>query len=183
MAYNRTVAGALAGMGIDPLHKERKERETRSRVDPRVAKILESSGVYYKQDDIQGGPINEAGMNPLDMPGQQPAVDPNNGNPNGVQAQDKPRGQQQDQGQNQNKAVKPAQIKLKGGVTAQIKTLQDITDKLTQVTANIKLVDTLIQALSENNNNDNQVETHKLTLKGPIQAIMNSVKDLARLVE
>jgi uncharacterized protein YqgV (UPF0045/DUF77 family) len=54
---------------------------------------------------------------------------------------------------------------------------------MTEVTQNIKLVDLMIQALSENKNTDNSIDSHKTTLQGPIRAVVDSVKELQRLVE
>jgi hypothetical protein len=183
--YNKHVAAALGTMGIDTGVKERAERAERGRVDPRVARILEGVGVKYKQEDIAGNLNEDNGMNPLDAPGEGPAVDPVNGKPNGMQPQNKQQGGTQDPNQRprSSQPAKPAQVKLKQGSSTGIKSLQDVSDKLTQATANIKLVDTLIQALTENNSSDNRIETHKLTLQGPIQALFNSVKDLQKLVE
>jgi hypothetical protein len=64
-----------------------------------------------------------------------------------------------------------------------MQTLQDVSDKMTEVTANIKTVDLLIQALTENKASDKSIEAHKLTLRGPIQAVVNAVNDLKKLVD
>jgi hypothetical protein len=178
--YNREVAKALVGMGVDPMLKEKKEREDRPRVSPKVAALLEGMGIKYAPQDIQGNTVNEAGTSPLDMPGDAPMVDPN-----GQGGKNKPQNSAPGQvtGQKQgNKPAKPAQVQLKRPAT-QMKTLQDVTDKMTEVTANIKTVDLLIQALNDNKSSDNQIETHKLTLQGPIQAVVNAVQDLKKLVE
>lgn len=180
MAYNREVAKALAGMGVNPLLKEMKEREDRPRVDPRVAALLENMGIKYAPEEIQGNPITEEGTSPLEMPGEEPMVDPK-GQGGKNKPQNAPSGQNPGQ-KPAGKPVKPAQVQLKRPAT-QMKTLQDVTDKMTEVTANIKTVDLLIQALNDNKSSDNQIETHKLTLQGPIQAVVNAVQDLKKLVE
>jgi hypothetical protein len=174
---NAQVAKALQKMGVDPNHSENKMREERGKVDPRVNSVLEELGVRMKPEDI----ISEAGgTSPLDMPGEAPAVDPKAGQASGMQPQNKagaPNGQ--------NQGAKPPtnpEVKLKKPATS-LNTLQDVSDKMTEVTANIKTVDLLIQALTENKASDNSIKTHKLTLRGPIQAVMNAVKDLAKLVE
>jgi hypothetical protein len=185
MAYNKHVNEALKHLGIDPKFQQKKEeefrRESRGLVDPRVAAVLEGAGVHYSQEEI----IGEAGMSPLDMGGQEPDVDPNNGQRNGMQNQDK--GQEDPQDPNRrprsNQPAKPAQVKLKGNVGGAVKTLQDVSDRMTQVMARMKTLDMLIQALTEDNTNDNRIDTHKLTLQGPIKAVVNSIKDLQKLVE
>ena len=153
----------------------RKERENRPKVDPRVAAILESVGVKYASSEI----INEQGTSPLDMPGQAPAVDPQQGQRTGMQPQNKPQGVP---GQEEQPKPNSASVKLKKPATA-VKTLQDVSDKMTEVTANIKTVDLLIQALSENKSRDNLIETHKETLRGPIKVVVDSILDLKKLVE
>lgn len=173
---NPQVAKALSKMGVDPNHSEKKMREERGKVDPRVAGVLESLGVRVKPEDL----ITEAGTSPLDMPGDAPAVDPKAGQPNGMQPQNKAGAPNQ-----QNQGAKPPtnpDVKLKKPATS-MNTLQDVSDKMTEVTANIKTVDLLVQALTENKASDNSIKSHKLTLRGPIQAVMNSIKDLAKLVE
>lgn len=172
--YNPKVAAALGAMGVDPLHQIRKERENRPKVDPRVAAILESVGVKYSSSEI----VNEQGDSPLDMPGQQPAVDPKLGEKNGM----KPQNGQVTPGQTDQPKPAAGQVKLKKPATA-IKTLQDVSDKMSEILANVKTVDLLIQALSENKSRDNLIETHKETLRGPIKVIVDSVLDLKKLVE
>lgn len=181
---NPQVAKALAGMGVDPRHQEKVLREERGRVVPKVNKVLESLGVRMRPEDvISEGEVNEAGTSPLDMPGSAPGVDPNAGQPNGMQA-----GNKGVQGSKPNipgvQGEKPEQpgVKLKKPAT-QMNTLQDVADKMTEVTAGIKTVDLLIQALTENKTSDNSIKTHKLTLRGPIQQVVNSVNDLKKLVE
>lgn len=181
---NPAVAKALAGMGVDPNHKEKVLREERGRVVPKVNKVLESLGVRMRPEDVVSEEeVNEAGTSPLDMPGAAPGVDPNQGQPSGMQA-----GNKGVQGSKPNipgvQTEKPEQpgVKLKKPAT-QMNTLQDVADKMTEVTANIKTVDLLIQALTENKASDNAIRTHKLTLRGPIQQIVNSVNDLKKLVE
>lgn len=181
---NPAVAKALAGMGVDPHHKEKVLREERGRVVPKVNKVLESLGVRMRPEDVVSEEeVNEAGTSPLDMPGSAPGVDPNQGQPNGMQA-----GNKGVQGSKPNipgvQAEKPEQpgVKLKKPAT-QMNTLQDVADKMTEVTAGIKTVDLLIQALTENKTSDNSIKTHKLTLRGPIQQVVNSVNDLKKLVE
>lgn len=182
MAYCKEVALALGKMGIDPLLKEKREKEGRSKVDPRVAKFLsENVGIHYKPSDIHGNKVNEEGMSPLDMPGEQPLVDPN-AQPTGPGAKNNQQTQPGQQQAQPGKKLQPAKVSLKRPAT-QMKTLQDITDKMTEVTQNIKLVDLMIQALSENKNTDNSIDSHKTTLQGPIRAVVDSVKELQRLVE
>jgi hypothetical protein len=182
---NPSVAKALAGMGVDPNHKEKALREERGRVMPKVAAVLESLGIRVpKEDIVSEEEVNEAGTSPLDMPGQAPGVDPNKGQPNGMGPQNKapgaPTGQQKpDQGQ---KPGEKPDVKLKKPATS-MNTLQDVADKMTEVTAGIKTVDLLIQALTENKTSDNSIKTHKLTLRGPIQQVVNSINDLKKLVE
>lgn len=173
---NATVAKTISKMGVDPNHAEKKLREERGKVDPRVAGVLESLGVKVREEDI----ITEAGTSPLDMPGEAPAVDPNQGQASGMQAKNKAGAPNQ-----QNQGAKPPtnpEVKLKKPAT-QLNTLQDVSDKMTEVTANIKTVDLLIQALTENKASDNSIKSHKLTLRGPIQAVVNAVNDLKKLVE
>lgn len=177
--YDPKVAKALGDLGVDPLHKMKKEREERPRVDPRVAAVLERIGVKYPSSEV----ISEQGTSPLDMPGQQPAVDPKQGQRSGMQPQGKqgsPQGQ--NNGQEEPQPANAASVKLKKPATS-VKTLQDISDKMTEVTSNIKTVDLLVQALSENKSRDNLIETHKETLRGPIKVVVDSIKDLQRLVE
>jgi hypothetical protein len=180
--YSAKVAATLGTMGINPnvkAEKERALREENTKVNPKVAKVLAEAGVVYDDKDIAHD-INEQGTSPLDMPGEAPMVDPNTGQRNGMQGQNNP--QDPTMGQNKpQKALGPAEIKLKRPAT-QMQTLQDLTDKMTEVTANIKTVDLLVQALSDNKSTDNQIKTHRLTLRGPIQAILNSVEDLKKMV-
>jgi hypothetical protein len=181
---NPQVAKALAGMGVDPNHKEKIMREERGRVVPKVNAVLESLGVrMHPEDVISEEEVNEAGTSPLDMPGQAPGVDPNAGQPNGMKAGNKGV-QAAKPGIPGVQAEKPDQpgVKLKKPAT-QMNTLQDVADKMTEVTAGIKTVDLLIQALTENKTSDNSIKTHKLTLRGPIQQVVNSVNDLKKLVE
>jgi len=177
---NPTVAKTLAGMGVDPTHRERMERSERGKVIPQVARLLEDMGVRVPKDALA---VNEADS-PLDMPGQAPGVDPNSGQRSGMQPQNK--GQGDATGQNQQRqggkqAEKP-EVRLRKPAT-QMQTLQDVSDKMTEVTANIKTVDLLIQALTENKASDKSIEAHKLTLRGPIQAVVNAVNDLKKLVD
>lgn len=175
---NATVAKTLAGMGVDPQHAEKKLREDRGRVDPKVAKVLESMGMTVRPEDL-AEVVNEEGDSPLNMPGQQPMVDPNKGQANGMQGQNN--GQSVAKGQGQKPGQQP-DVKLKKPATT-MQTLQDVSDKMTEVTANIKTVDLLVQALTENKASDKSIKAHRLTLQGPIQAIVNSVNDLKKLVE
>lgn len=171
---NPIVAKTIGKMGVDPNHTEKKLREERGKVDPRVAGVLEGLGITVKPEDL----VTEE--SPLDMPGQAPMVDPKSGQASGMQPQNKagaPKGQ--------NTPSKPStnpEVRLKKPATT-INTLQDVSDKMTEVTANIKTVDLLVQALTENKASDNSINSHKLTLRGPIQAIVNSVNDLKKLVE
>ena len=182
MAYCKEVAIALGKMGIDPLLKEKREKEGRSKVDPRVAKFLaENLDIRYDSSQIHGNKVDEAGTSPLDMPGEQPLVDPN-AQPTGPGAKNNQQAQPGQKPPQPGKKLKPAQVSLKRPAT-QMKTLQDVTDKMTEVTQNIKLVDLMIQALSENKNTDNSIDSHKTTLQGPIRAVVDSVKELQRLVE
>jgi hypothetical protein len=175
-----SVAKAIAGMGVDPNHKENALREERGRVDPRVASVLEGLGIRVPKEDI----ITEEGTSPLDMPGQAPLVDPNKGQANGMKPQNKGAGDptQQDLKAKGGKPAEKPDVKLKKPATS-MDTLQDVSDKMTEVTASIKTVDLLIQALTENKASDNSIKTHKLTLRGPIQQVVNSVNDLKKLVE
>lgn len=188
MSYNKHVNEALKHLGIDPKFQQKKEeefrRESRGFVDPRVVAVLEGAGVHYGPEDVAGA-VNEEGMSPLDMGGQEPAVDPNGGQRSGMQSQNKPQAGSQDPNDRprNNQPAKPAQVKLKGNVGGAVKTLQDVSDRMTQVMARMKTLDMLIQALTEDNTNDNRIDTHKLTLQGPIKAVVNSIKDLQKLVE
>ena len=182
MAYCKEVALALGKMGIDPLLKEKREKEGRSKVDPRVAKFLaENLDIRYDSSQIHGNKVDEAGTSPLDMPGEQPLVDPN-AQPTGPGVKNNQQVQPGQQPAKPGKRLQPAQVSLKRPAT-QMKTLQDVTDKMTEVTQNIKLVDLMIQALFENKNTDNSIDSHKTTLQGPIRAVVDSVKELQRLVE
>ena len=172
-----TVAKTLAGMGVDPNHKEKALREERGRITPKVAAIMESLGIRVPEADV----INEEGTSPLDMPGQAPGVDPNAGQGSGMQPQNKAQGGPQGQNQPGKPPQKP-DVKLKKPATS-MDTLQDVADKMTEVTAGIKTVDLLIQALTDNKTSDNSIKTHKLTLRGPIQQVVNSINDLKKLVE
>lgn len=180
---NPTVAKALAGMGVDPHHKERIMREERGRVIPKVAAVLENLGIRVRPEDIVSEEeISEAGTSPLDMPGQAPGVDPNKGQASGMKPQNKGGGAATKQVPGAQDRPDQPGVKLKKPATM-MNTLQDVSDKMTEVTANIKTVDLLIQALTENKASDNSIKTHKLTLRGPIQAVVNSVNDLKKLVE
>ena len=165
------VAATLKGMGVDPNHAEKAMRADRGKVVPKVAAVLESMGIRPPLEDL----VNEEGMSPLDMPGEAPSVDPN-GQPKGPAAQNN--------GQNVAKPKPNEQpdVKLKKPATT-MQTLQDVSDKMTEVTGNIKTVDLLVQALTTNKASDNSIKAHKLTLRGPIQAVVNSVLDLKKLVE
>lgn len=182
---NPTVAKALAGMGVDPNHREKAMREERGRVIPKVASVLESLGIRVPREDIlQEEDVSEAGTSPLDMPGQAPGVDPNKGQSSGMGPQNKASGVV-GQGQTPEQGTRPPEkpdVKLKKPATS-MKTLQDVSDKMTEVTAGIKTVDLLVQALTENKSSDNSIKTHKLTLRGPIQQVVNSINDLKKLVE
>lgn len=177
--YSAKVAATLGTMGINPnvkAEKERALREENTKVNPKVARVLAEAGIVYADKDI-AHEINEQGTSPLDMPGEAPMVDPQNGQRNGMQGQNNA----QDPAMGQKKPLSPAEVKLKRPAT-KMETLQDLTDKMTEVTANIKTVDLLVQALSDNKSSDNQIKTHRLTLRGPIQAILNSVEDLKKMV-
>ncbi len=168
---NPEVAKVIGQFG----YKKKTDEEAKPKVHPKVARYLrENVGVQYPDDQIQeevatGG----AAMTPLGAPGSAPAADPN------TQA-DQQGMQQGEQGQTepgvQQKRNMP-KVKLASSVN-RITTLQDMRDKMNEITQRITTIDTLSQTLLGDNTTDNDLGKHKKTLQGAVEQLAKSVRDL-----
>jgi hypothetical protein len=170
--YNSKVADILKGMNIDPKHQEKKEQQERPKYHAATAAILESIGVKVPKQEI----VNEDGPSPLEDPGQAPMANTGKGN----QQQAPQQTQQQPQPQPKPMGTPVVSLKKNSGG---IKTLQDVSDKITEITKRMRTLDLLIQTMQSDDTTDSSIEQNKDTLKGPIRNLLASVKDLEVLVQ
>lgn len=155
-AMNPKVAAIVGEMGVDTQHREKKMREERPRVDPKVAALLESeAGVSYHQADIAGsGVVRED--SPLNAPGSAPMA--------GTQGAQKQQSAQDVAGSTPDKPTQSrgdVQVRLKshaGGGN----TLDDLSAALGKVSEAIRDIETLTQTLKRRGND---VGKHKTVLK------------------
>lgn len=189
MAMDKRVAEALKGMGVNPKHREQKAEDERPRVLPKVAKVLESMGIAYAESEIAGTPkkVTEAGMSPLDMPGSQPAITPQQASAPQVNTKGQPGAP------NINTQVKPAQPKVKpqeppkvqlrqDGMNGGVSTLQDLSDQMNGVTASMKTIDLLIQSLSEGGEAEGDIGSNKDALRAVFKPFFQKVESLKNVL-
>jgi hypothetical protein len=153
-------------------YRKKTDEEVKPKVNARVARMLkENLGVEYPSDQIQE---EAGGMNPLGAPGDAPAANPNTpADQQGMQASEP--GQEQQPGVQKRRDM--PKVKLTSSVN-RITTLQDLRDKMNEVTQRITTIDTLSQTLMGDNTTDNDLGKHKQTLKGAVDQLASSVRDL-----
>lgn len=170
---NSKVKDVLGEFG----YKKNAEDAPKPKVHPSVAKMLaENLGVNYAPEDIMEAPQGGAAMNPLGAPGDAPASDPNvAADQQGTQTGEPTQDDAQVPGATKRREM--PRVKLKSSVN-RITTLQDMRDKMNEITQRITTIDTLSQTLIGDQTTDNDLQKHKQTLKGAVDALASSVRDL-----
>jgi hypothetical protein len=176
---NAKVAAQIKGMGVN-LGRKLSADEERPKVNPKVASILEKVGVRYGAADIES-PINE--VSPLNMPGEEPAVQPppRSGqgtapNPTVNPAQPKP-----------GLAPKPAapapKVMLRKDEMQKMETIQDLQDSMNGLMSSLKTFDQIVQSLSDDTDNDKTIQANKDVLKSALRPLFKRVDGLRAVLE